>query len=191
MKFNRQKIILLGPEYETNCEEYNMDHNFRFRSDCVNECTQQKLNQFITDAKNGTHKCIFPIESLWGRSWSNLDKDLKLCSLDFIITPNFTINDFIKNTRNRCEKECRPDCENRYYIYDITNSEVRDYHYDRIRISYNHQPDQLITHLPEKSMISFISEFGGLIGMWIGLSALAILKFVLKITSKKLFAQSV
>ena len=45
-------------------------------------------------------------------------------------------------------------------------------------IEHNNMPDLLITAIPEITFISFVCNFGGLIGMWLGISILVIFKDV-------------
>ena len=47
-----------------------------------------------------------------------------------------------------------------------------------IELSPSSHPSQITKHKPEMSPIAFASNFGGLLGMWLGLSALALLNIV-------------
>ena len=80
-----------------------------------------------------------------------------------------------------CEELCLDECHTRYYNVDIKdknklldtnpwNPEIR------LRLKHNPLLDQTVEHSPEMSFISFVANMGGLIGMWLGLSAYAILQ---------------
>jgi hypothetical protein len=46
--------------------------------------------------------------------------------------------------------------------------------------THNQLPDQLIKHMPEMEFITFIGNFGGLLGLWLGFSIYAIIKLFSK-----------
>ena len=43
-----------------------------------------------------------------------------------------------------------------------------------LKIKHGVSPDMIIRHLPETTLISVICNFGGILGMWLGLSVLTI-----------------
>jgi hypothetical protein len=50
-----------------------------------------------------------------------------------------------------------------------------------VHISHNRLPDQEIRHMPEITFVSFLSSFGGLAGMWLGLSVFALYELLEKL----------
>ena len=80
--------------------------------------------------------------------------------------------------KQECTKQCRPPCHTSYFIYDVRSvTKISDSDYDKvtiINIQHNHIPDVYLRHLPEITFISFISNFGGPLGMWLGMSVLLI-----------------
>ena len=81
----------------------------------------------------------------------------------------------------KCDVVCRQDCRTSYYDVFIDDKvkvpKVKPWD-KMIGINLRHSPlpDQMVEHSPEMSFISFIANMGGLIGMWLGLSAYAILQ---------------
>ena len=80
--------------------------------------------------------------------------------------------------KDKCHKEC-------YFRYYWVNMlEVRDnddYEWMDVSIivKHNAMPDLFIRHIPEMPFITFICNFGGLLGMWLGVSFLTILSAAL------------
>ena len=48
--------------------------------------------------------------------------------------------------------------------------------YENIQILHSDFPDVFVKHIPEMSLSSFLCNFGGLLGMWLGLSLDGIFK---------------
>ncbi|CAG2115535.1 unnamed protein product, partial [Medioppia subpectinata] len=83
-----------------------------------------------------------------------------------------------------CELKCPQECNNRYYNYNVKTSDKLPGHspwtkQTHVRMAHNQLPDQITEHIPEISFVQFIGTFGGLVGMWVGLSAFAVLDFAL------------
>ena len=153
LTYNRWETHLLGEGYQTNCSDYNMD-NKRMRSDCVKHCIQQKLRKFSDcNETNSCETCLFLTTTLWTKN------DLK--------TENFTniCNNFVKmnyssvSTESKCQNECRPKCEDHYYIYEIKMvSDFETPNTTVITIQHNQLPDQITRHIPEMTDIQFVSN---------------------------------
>ena len=76
-----------------------------------------------------------------------------------------------------CIDKCRPECHNRYYNYCFDSKEINGTdHMTFIYIHHNQLPDQLTEHIEDITFIDFFGTFGGLFGIWLGLSAFAIFK---------------
>jgi len=75
---------------------------------------------------------------------------------------------------NKCQKYCPFNCEEVYYKFDVY---YNDWKTDRekfvlvlVRNDDMTLPDQFIEHKPVMRWLQLVSEFGGLLGMWLGLS---------------------
>ena len=167
----------IDKKYESNCHDY--EHDNGIRSDCVTICVMKNLQNVIGDVKTIEHSLLLRKEY-----FSKIEK--------FNITriKKFMADPFIE-IREQCLKQCKEDCSFSYYLYDITSVQTTStydtYKLSTITIQHNHIPDVCLRHLPETTFISFISCFGGLLGMWLGINALLIfdkLFLVSKITLK-------
>lgn len=181
--FSQIDTILLPPNYLTNCKDYDLNQvkGQQFRSDCITVCI---LNEFRRNSSDCLH-----------RTADLLRKDLLLANKTDKFCPIFDVwGDHHESVifaahhsheiRSSCEENCQNECHNQFFDFEfrkktklpLSSWDMRTSAY----ISHNHLPDQVIEHLPEMTFISFIASFGGLVGMWLGLSALAIFDFMMQ-----------
>ena len=177
LTYNRWKTHLLGKGYQTNCADYQSEGQWRrrMRSDCIKSCIQRNLKQLSNCNQTNCENCIFLTTALWTK--------------EDLMDNNFTniCNNFVKmgsksiSAESNCQSTCRPKCEHRFYNYEIkVVSDIETQNTTIITIQHNQLPDQITKHIPEMTWIQFASNLGGLMGMWMGLSALAILKYIIK-----------
>ena len=155
-RYSSYHIERLGSNYDTNCINYNNEHEFQTKHDCIKKCYIQKQRQIC----NGTALVKF------GFSMQTLPNTTKLSSCPIQDKISMAIY-------SKCQSSCRFNCRVSYY------SQLSEKQYARndtkILISKNNAiPDITIKHIPEISFISFVCNFGGLLGMWLGLSFLQI-----------------
>ena len=77
---------------------------------------------------------------------------------------------------------CKLECNFKYYPIEIERSDL--YGDNMIRIQHSEFPDIFIMHIPILNLIDFICQFGGLLGMWLGLSLFGIFDNIFKIITK-------
>ena len=93
----------------------------------------------------------------------------------------------LSRVQSLCQDRCLSECTNRYYNYEIKKESPNLYQESVwkkvifVRITHNHLPDQTNEHIPETTFVTFASNFGGLLGMWLGLSAVALFEQLLAI----------
>ena len=84
----------------------------------------------------------------------------------------------VKTLEEQCSKTCAHDCHESHYFYEITSNGRTDssetQSLSSITVEHNRLPDVFIRHMPETTFISFVSNFGGLLGMWLGISILSL-----------------
>ena len=177
------KTQLLPPNYETMCREYDPEDSDeeRTRSDCRIKCFFDKYfeSEYCLDDLGNKTKCdrCLPRTLLMIRSYlTNLTK-LAYCtkSLNRL---------YIKTIENICDNKCRHECYNNhinsYIESSINKANINSLKQLRINLYHNDLPDTIVTHSPAMSTIEFLSNFAGLLEMWLGLSAIIVLNYFLK-----------
>ena len=192
LSYNRWKTVLLPPPYQTNCRDYDLDdkRDARLRSDCVNHCIYDGLRRECADPSND--KTYDPTECfletniiLRSESFNNSLGESKICSSASDKGDQCRRN-AIGSISTSCEVKCQPECVNRFYNYNIVlqtpkmGPNTLEKSFAWVEIVHNQMPDQMVTNIPEMTFISFAANFGGLLGMWLGLSALAMLHYFIK-----------
>ena len=83
-----------------------------------------------------------------------------------------------KEVLDICSTKCKPDCNTRQYL---TESKV--YHQNKpwqqlaiVILQHSSTPDIIVRHSLEISLMSFVCNSGGLLGMWLGFSLISISK---------------
>ena len=80
---------------------------------------------------------------------------------------------FKQRTKFQCENQCRPDCKFSYYSIDKQRKSKKDW--DRyLYLLHSPMPDLIIKYTRQMTFIAFVCNFGGLLGMWLGLSILTV-----------------
>ena len=151
---------LMGRGYDTNCYEYDLDYkyaNFNMRYDCLAWCYQKHIN------KDGTS--ISVAKSLIREDALGLlgKKDINYA--------------YWSKSGPICLEECPKDCSFSYYSIEM--EEIKGYHETdqcQLYLHHNKMPDIFITYLPKIILLNLICEFGGLLGIWLGISILVIIE---------------
>ena len=82
-----------------------------------------------------------------------------------------------------CQKICKVECNFIYYPLEIERNDEPEEE-NHIWIHHSEYPDIYVEHIPEMNMIHFLCDFGGLLGMWLGLSLFGILNGIFNILRK-------
>ena len=161
------------------------------RSDCLTKC--------LTESNETTKcvNCVLKVGSLLRKDVYSKYPSAKYCENLKYETLYDKYNSFLYGNYSGYKaryslkhelfsnNKCLKSCEEWIYLYELKEkSEMTFSPWDVntfVRIKRDHLLDQHIEHLPEMSFIEFICGFGGLLGMWLGLSALAILHFILQL----------
>ena len=168
--FSQWKIERLGRGYDTDCRDY--DPTIHTRHDCIFDCYQDKMKPLCNTTDFVSFLMI------------NTIRYFKRKNLSF---SNCNMERSSKETMLFCQNYCHKECHDSYYSYTIDmlneikdkeDDDTDDWMYTEFTIEHNDIPDLFIRHFAEMSFITFVSNFGGLIGMWLGLSFFDIVKSI-------------
>ena len=137
--FSQVKIQRLGEGYDTDCHSYELDKNFsyyRMRSDCVNDCYQDKMRQLCKSDRG----FFMSLSLLRKDQLLNRNQILKSC-----FDPDF--NKFNFTLYIDCNKICKVECDFIYYPFEI---EIIKHPEHQLRIRHGEYPDIFVQHLPEQ-----------------------------------------
>ena len=155
----------LGKGNDTDCYDYELDNNFnyyRLRSDYINDFYQDKMRH-ICQVDRG----LFMSHSL-------LRKDSLFTGNDRLISCyNTEYNQQIYSIKQNCEQICKAECNSKYYKIEIERNDYDDLR-DWTEIKHNEYPDIFVQYIPKLNLVGFLCNFGGLLGMWLGLSLFSI-----------------
>ena len=91
--------------------------------------------------------------------------------------PEYNFESFL--LKYDCENFCKLECNENNYHIDIERFE-RSSLDNEFLIRHSEFPDIFVQFIPEMNLISFICNFGGLLGMWLGLTLFGIFNGILK-----------
>ena len=161
------------------CANYdlNKDGNFNMKSDCHYQCLIKQyglkcqLILMLQLSLKPFRKTLFPDKVL------DLSDSNNTCQFDHL-------DYFFKE--EECQKKCPDECHQEYYFLDLKMTEKLSdsipmkNRSSELKIVPSSRPKIIITHLPEMTLMSLVCNFGGLLGIWLGLSALDILTYLWK-----------
>ena len=160
IRYSEHRIQRLGNGFDTDCHSYESDNSFgyyRMRTDCLNDCYYNKTRE-ICKVDRG----LFRSNTLIRKEYLMNGNERLLSCYD----PEYKHESF--SLKQDCEEICKFECNDKYYYIeiktrpDLTNS--------GIYFSHNQYPDIFVHYIPEINFIGFLCNFGGLLGMWLGLS---------------------
>ena len=164
IQYSTIKILRLGRDYETDCREYGKGYEFDTRSSCIVSCIKHHHdticdNSSLPELGNLVTEKYIKI---------NYNKKITNCTDYPKIKQDALVN---------CSKQCNFNCNYKYYPANIQRiNYIEDFSSSDVIMEHNTMPDILIKYIPESSLISFACNFGGLLGMWLGLSFLSIIE---------------
>ena len=77
-----------------------------------------------------------------------------------------------------CENQCHQECYFTYYSYTVSKLGEINLYDPKLIFKHNEMPDLKIRQIPEIPLLTFICNFGGLLGMWLGVSFYSTLEII-------------
>ena len=162
--FSKINVDRYYSETNSNCKDYNIKKYHKLRSDCIATCILKKLGENV---------------AYYTQSISSL---LRIDHFNDIEKPTYNYTNYYSYNRitditQECHRIFKQNCKYSYYLYDI--SMIRKFYeftneHDKmatVTLQHNRLPDLFVRHIPETTFISFVGNFGGLLGMWLGVNA--------------------
>ena len=177
----------LPAPFDTNCKVYRLDEegSHNMRSDCIQKCIDKRLNQLFPEIN-----CLFTKNNYKLIRRENLFKlsGYQLCNY-FLFNETF-VNHLVRKQfieENTCKKSCLRNCDDTFYDFTVEAIKGDEHSWVNrsdefgLTLEHNRFPDQIINHMPIMRWIDFMSSFGGLLGMWLGLSVVFVLEAALNL----------
>ena len=164
VKYSQLNTELLAEGFESNCAEYdtrNEHAKIRMESDCRVHCLMS------TDIMKNEFYSKLPITDYFIRRG--------LWSSSFLFDPYLDL----KRLSDMCSESCKPECNTKQYFKEVTrNFYISASNIERTNVNFQHNsiPDVIVRHSLEMTLMSFVCNFGGLLGIWLGFSTFSISK---------------
>jgi hypothetical protein len=165
-RFNKRncrfwKLIYKSLEwpYNTNCDYYNRNNLYHSRENCIEYCNLYNQNLSQECLNEPSNKSSFSVSD---RMMNKVFRHLKVCE---------TSNKF--SILSKCEKLCKRHCYEDYYLYMETKLNLSSIGNTLlVQISARNLPIFEYSAIPKYSFILYMTSIGGLLSLWLGISAL-------------------
>ena len=163
ISYSKWKVERLGKGYDTNCRQYKTE--VFSRNECIFDCYQKRMKQICKT--NGFIKSYLYTKIDY---FKNRNLSMSICENDLKYDPNVT-----EDPLKFCQGYCPIECHFTYYFTTIDKS-LRKYPTLVMVFKHSSMPDIYVRHIPEMPLMTFICNFGGLLGMWLGVAFIDIVQ---------------
>jgi hypothetical protein len=142
-----------------NCDYYNRNSLYHSRENCIEYCNLYNQNLSQKCLNDPSNKTSFSVSD---RIMNKAFRHLKVCQ---------TSNKF--STLFKCEKLCKRHCYEHYYQYIETPGDISSIGNSLlVQIRAKNLPNYEYSAIPKYSFILYMARIGGLLSLWLGVSAL-------------------
>ena len=173
IKYSKWNIESLGKGYDTDCREY--DPKIYTRNDCIFDCYQERA-KYHCQTKDFVSCPLLKKKIYFEQSYLNFSK----CNIKMKM-----VHEILEICYNQCNRECHIT----YYSFTIDKIFEIDMYQADLFFKHNEMPDLTIRHIPEMPLLTLICNFGGILGMWLGVSFSGILKCVWNLLRAKILSK--
>ena len=164
--YSQWNIERLGKGYDTDCREY--DPKVYTRSDCIFDCYQDIVRNHC-QTQDYVESTILRRKTYFQQRNFNLSKCAVSDKLYYEVV-------------KLCDDQCHKECHFTYYSFTVSKSvENNVYSHSSLTFTHNEMPDITIEYIPEMPLLTYICNFGGILGMWLGLSFYSMMEDIWKI----------
>lgn len=137
--------------------------------------TQQKCLELCFDIdyiKTNPCNCTnVSIGEVWSKCWIKLEyKNMTTCT--WMYKKNF----YSKHVLDKCSLYCPLECDS--ISYNIYSTSISNYNSTKVRIYYGSLKYTLLTQSPKMPIYSFVSNIGGILGLFLGFSVVNIFEII-------------
>ena len=174
IRYSQWNIERLGKGYDTDCREY--DPKDYTRNDCIHDCFQDKVKRHC-QTQDFVGSIMLKRIIYFQQRNLNLSKCVVNRKIQF------------ESLKSR-EDQCHDECHFTYYSFTISKFVEIDIHQAYFIIKHNEMIDLTIRYIPEMPLLTFICNFGGILGMWLGVSFVSILENIWKILRSNILSRT-
>ena len=184
VSYSGNHIHLLPAPYETSCRNYPLNGpEDDMKSDCIQKCIDEKMLDFFPDKQ-----CVFTYYNFKLIRKENLKRLANIPLCDYWKFDQDTLakmNNAQIHLDTDCKNKCLDNCEETFYEFKVGEIKgwtiIKNANEFALTVQHNRFPDQIITHKPIMRWIEVASNFGGLLGMWLGLSIAFVLDYLINL----------
>ena len=182
LSFRTKTTVKLPNPYKTDCHYYESAINSTeiyslSRVLCINRCINERIY--------AKFKCLrYGADLIYGERYSQI----KLCDTNIqlrVEKGEDSLYWFEWDSRLICHKQCKPDCIQEVYemdLHEVDNNELLDifgvnqssHDFSYITVLDKQFAESRYYHSPKIKLNDFLSNFGGIFSLWLGLSVISI-----------------